>query len=647
MAGRDEPPRKIPDVTVLGADWMPACITATQANAAEPWCADVSRARSHMHWRVRTVDPGKKKMRHTATLSFDGPVALGMTLADPVRAADARTKRELLIQALTIGFGNGPLGATAAAAFALKYDWLVRWRLDLSIHSFSALQLNDYDAFLTRLRIGTVLDLVDIPARLDAWAAGIGRGALPTPLSTIGATTHVDRAMLAMQLGMTTAALSRSPTFDDLLDIRLARLVPGRTCGVSDIAPALGPKKPATTSAMAGYLGIWRCLAIASRGGLLPHDPLRFDPADRGTPSRLAGRLGAPGTRTATVEPPRMFTLLLSAALYVLEDGPLLAATLADYATMKVGATPMHEPDYCGVPFAVAVRHLMAACAILLGGLAGRRIGETESARVGCMRETKPGLHEIELFVEKSIQDLDGIVVPALVATAVHILEKLTASSRKMTGERWLFRLVLPSGRIVNFQPSVDLPAFAAARDWDAGSIRATLASHQLRRGFALALYHGYALGSLEAVGRQLRHGGPGSSATYVTEAQGGGTIRLRDDLAARFSVSLTELSEADRTWLRVERARLCGKRISGAPFDDSRCEKAALALLEAWPDEAPNGGKDVQATPMDRFRHMKKRAAATIRIGSQARRLGDPADPPLIDVIRAHAAVLFGFGAA
>lgn len=646
MTWRGDPPPVVAGGPATVPDELPACVIATRAGVGEPWRAGAARERSHAHWRARTVDPAKKRKGHTADLSFDAPVAPGTTLADPARGLDATTKRELLVRAMAIGFGAGRLGAIAAAALALKYDWVVRWRLDHGVPAFAGLDATDYDAFVARLRTGTVLDLVDIGARLDAWAAEVSAGALPSPLRGTGAGARVHRGKLAEQLGVTTAALSGSAGFDDLLEARLARLVPGRTRSKPDPAPAITRKGPVTASAMVGYLDVWRCLSVASRVGLLPHDPLRFDPAERGAPGRVADRLGAPGARTATIEPPAMFALLLAATRCVLEDGPALVAALAGLASTATGAAGVHDPDHRGMPLARAVRHLMAACAIIVGGLAGRRIRESESARAGCVREPMPGLHEIELYVEKSTQDLDGIVAPALVAVALRTLEEMTAPSRAITGEHWLFRLVLPSGRVVDFAPSVDLPAFAAARGWDAGPRGAPLASHQLRRGHALWSYHGYVLGSLEAVGRQLRHGGPDATATYVTEVEPGGTIRLRDELAARSAAALAALPEADRARLRAERARLSRIRDSGGAFDGPRCEEAALALLEAWPDGMP--GEDAGAgSPADRFARMKARAAPTIRIGSQARRPGDPAEPPLLDAVRAHAAALFGPGAA
>ena len=456
-------------------------------------------------------------------IRFDAPVAPGLTMVDPRMRSDGRTKRVLCLQALTEGFGNGRLGASAVAALAAKFDWVVRWRVDNGRTAFSTLQPADFDAFVRRLRVGSVIELIDVPERLDAIAPGVLASVLRPRAGRGSSLCDVDWALLAQLIGGTSNSIVSSATFRAALLSRMPQLrvdLPAQDVNAS-AASSASPGETAA-SMLDGYLAVWRCLRHATLAGLLSHDPLGFDPFPGRSAGWLARRHGSANDRTPTLRPQQSFRLAQAATRWLLERGPAVVQAVAgSEATAVPGPGPDRQQGSLFLargtageggpllPLETEVRHMMAACAILIGLLAGRRRGEVRSIRAGCASTPQPGVHELSTYIEKTVRGVDRVPVPALIVEAVRLLEALSQTARLTTGEGWLFRAKLPgTGRLIELDLSVDFQNFAAARGLGSGpgALTHPLASHQLRRGFAIFMYHGSRIGSLESVGRQLRH---------------------------------------------------------------------------------------------------------------------------------------------
>ncbi len=629
---------------------VPGAVLATKPHRGADWSEGAHRNLADNLWRVRTADPTKLRSGHTVTIRFDSPVAPGLTLADCALRPDRLAKRALCTYALSKGFGGGPLAAAGVGALATRFDWVVRWRLDHGAPSFSALRKGDFDAFVARLRTGSVIGLVDVVTRLDAWVTDVLAGIVPFPTWIAPPFLRVGWGPLARCLGVTPNAIVSSSVFLAELLARLPLLLPNRAAEIAEAATLITPGSldlPAA-SMLEGYLAVWRSLREASLRGLVPHDPLLFDPFGDRSPGWLAHRLGKPDARTQTLTPPQLFRLMEAATRWVLEHGPALVKAVAGCADrgLRERGCPANDPpsssgaerssESLEMRLDVAVRHLMSACAVLIGSLAARRGGEVRSVKAGCASEPRPGVFELSIYIEKTIRDNDCVAVPALVIEVIRTLEALTLPTRVASGEDWLFRVALPgTGRIIELDLTADLPAFASECGIDVGSggMVKSLASHQLRRGFSVFFYRGFRLGSLEALNRQLRHTDLSSTRIYVSEAEAGGMISLQDACEARHAIALETIGQKDRAWLFAAKARLLRRRAAGRPFDEALCEELAHALLQAW----PNGGNTHTARPVSEDpRFMGEGAAAGIRIGSQARR---PAadDVRLIDLVRAY----------
>lgn len=629
---------------------MPGAVLATKPHLDADWSEGAQRNLADRLWRVCTADPIKLRFGHTVTIRFDSPVAPGLTLADDALRPDGLTKRALCTYALSKGFGGGPLAAAGVGALAMRFDWVVRWRLDHGAPSFSALRKGDFDEFVARLRTGSVVGLVDVVTRLDAWVADVLAGTVPFPTWIAPRFLRVECGPLARCLGVTPNAIASSSVFLAELLARLPLLLPNRAAEIAEAATliAAGSLDVPAASMLEGYLAVWHCLREASLRGWVPHDPLSFDPFGDRSPGWLAHRLGKPDARTHTLTPPQLFRLMEAATRWVLEHGPAIVEAVAGCADrgLRERGCPANDPpplpgaerssESLEMPLDVAVRHLMSACAVLIGSLAARRGGEVRSVRAGCASEPRPGVFELSIYIEKTIRDDDCVAVPALVIEVIRTLEALTLPTRLASGEDWLFRVALPgTGRIIELDLTADLPAFASECGIEVGSggMVKNLASHQLRRGFSVFFYRGSRIGSLEALNRQLRHTDLSSTRIYVSEAEAGGMISLQDACEAHHAIALETVGQNDRAWLFAAKARLSRRRAAGRPFDEALCEELAHALLQAW----PNGENTHTARPVSEDpRFMGEGAAAGIRIGSQARR---PAadDVRLIDLVRAY----------
>ncbi len=599
---------------------LPHAVVATRSDPGLAWSIGARRRWTDGSWLLRTVRPDVLLNGHTVEVRFDSPIAPGMTLADPARGMDAAVKRKLVARAVSDGFGDGPLAAPGCAAFASRFDWILRWRVDVHEPGFAALAEGDFHAFVGRLRGGDLMALVDWRARLACWSAAVSAGSLVVPATAGLSLPEIDVGALAMQFGVTRRAVASSGEFRAALLLALSPWFPECADALAAAAEVAAAEPPPRSSAsrLLGYLDAWRHLRRASELGILP-DALAFDPFRLEGPRHLASRFGSDGSRTRTLSPETSFRLLRAATHWLLERGPAL---VTEMGTM---------PAPAGDALDAGIRLMMAACAILIGFLAGRRGGEVRGLRSGRVREPRPGVFEIDFYIEKTIQDLDRVAVPSLAVVAVRTLEAMSLLGRAADGgDGWLFRMASPTGRTVEFDPSGDMRAFVAACGLDAGTLPDDLASHQLRRGFSVTFHYAYRLGTLDALCRQLRHADLRSTTIYVTEVEAGGLVGLRDACDAAHAIALASMGEAQRRWLTEAKRRLVLRRARGVPFDEATCEAAVQVLLRAWPGD---GG------PAAAGRRITREAPTGIRIGSQA--VPSAGGMPLLAAVREYVAAL------
>ena len=444
-------------------------------------------------WRVVTADTTIVRTGHERVVSFAESIAPGRTLAHPTLDRISTSKRLLCVIALSPAPSRGPMAASVVAAAAGRFDWFARWLADLGGQSPADLARSDFLDFLTRLRRGGQPGLVDLGRRLATIDDALLAAAVRIDVDAPAVPLVMDPGALARLSGLTTAALG-TPAFRAALAARLG--LPGPQATEAPVGAAL----------IRDHLDCWKRLHEASIAGVLK-DPLRFDPFMGRSRVSIAARLGAPGGRTPTIEPPRLLELLIEATRFLLVEGPGIVAAVA-------AAAPGSFEGDAPAPLRARVRKLMAACAILIGGLVARRRGEILGLRPGRVPQAAPGLGIVTFWIEKSLRRLDDVVAPPLVVEAVRTLEGLAVAS----GAAWLFE---PSihGRVTAFHPDDDMSHFAGFAD---GVVGDAPAMHELRRAHAILLGLGWALGSVDIVSRQLRHGDDGSTGIYVTEAEAG-----------------------------------------------------------------------------------------------------------------------------
>jgi len=264
------------------------------------------------------------------------------------------------------------------------------------------------------------------------------------------------------------------------------------------------------------------------------------------------------------------------------------------------------------------------ASLILLGGFGARRIGETLSLRAGCVREERPGLFLLSTYIEKTLRRYDEIPVPSLIAVVVQTLERLTADTRAGTGEEWLFRLVKgKNDSALGFRVNTELKRFAEYNGHhQLGGVNADdLASHQLRRGYAVYYYHGNQWSNLDALSHQLRHFDPETTRLYVEESVLGAMTALRDDIRARTELATRSQTAEERAWLDNARAALAELASRKAVFDEVRCEDFVHRMLQMSKGVERPIGRGAARLSRD-IAAMTAEAVSDVRVGS---RLNDP----------------------
>lgn len=643
-------------------DLPPSVIATKPDETSAHWSKGEARNFNHNCWKICTSDLEKVFYKTTQNCYFNNAIDYGsIRMSDTSGLHDCLTKKIFCINLLTtarIGLG---INAASVVTYCSLFDELVRWRRSISLNRFSHLTSQHFEDFVERV-CGDALDMGPMLARLDRLVTDIRAGRMIFPVRPVTKDHHrtpklLDWRALADLLGANQSMLSRSDEFRSGLIDRFPDLCPVYAKQLSNEAAKVTAVKPdtRTTDQILVMLSSWSYLDHFSVSGLLDHDPLRFSPFKLRSASSIAAQLGRPRGRTATIDPPNLLKLLDCAAKWILDYAPhvlhaiavsksgrlsskklswterLIASNIIDsrlpagMPKLWVGWKIDPKRDTGDVPrlsLDKAVGMVIAACAILIGGFGARRIGEITSLQAGCISEAKPGLCELTIYIEKTLRDLERIPVPPMLKTAVNVLERLSESTREATGKAWLFRIFrkkvsrngfidpMLNRRITEF---IQFNSLA-----DGSACLAGFKSHQLRRGFAIAYYHGYLGASLDALSRFMDHFDPEVTRIYINEILHGVMGRMREETTARTIEALATMPDDQRQRLLQTKAVLNDLAERSAVFDEVRCEAMVHRLLQMFDGTETPIGRGAARLHAD-LDTMVAASAADVRIGPRS----------------------------
>lgn len=640
--------------------YIPDAILETRPDPlGEAACGD-SRDLEHDYWLLATDDP-TVKLEATMGVNFTSAVhPLGVRLSDDSMRSDRLTKKILCLRLLTTGARGRPQAARSVVQLCRAYDWYVRWRSSIGVKRTQDLKENHFEDFVERLRAGGVFALVPLSDRLLDHVRRIRDGERSLEVHDVAGALKVDWTRLGLALGVSGEVLTADPAFRKELALALVGLAPA----INLPSRRLGgerrdPDRQRSMRAFETPLQLWDALAHLSQTGALAHDPLRLDPLQGTSVSKLASQLGRPRERTRTLTPHAFMALLSSAVTWVVEYGPHILAAVAETNRLATGRPVDRLPARrlkasealdtslpSGMPRLYlswrtvaesgavldrkdrlstidAVKFLLVAAFILLGGFGARRIGETLSLRAGCVREARPGLFVLSAYIEKTLRRYDEIPVPSLISVVVSTLERLTADPRAATGEEWLFRPTCRSKGEnhtgLGFDANLEMKRFAEYNGHHqlSGVDAGDLASHQLRRGYAVYYYHGNQWSNLDTLSLQLRQFDSETTRLYVEEAVLGAMTALRDDIRARTDLAARNQTAEERAWLDNARATLAELASRKAVFDEVRCEDFVHRMLQVSKGVERPIGRGAARLSMD-IAAMTVEAASDVRVGSR-----------------------------
>ncbi len=603
---------------ILAAYIRPDALLATRPDSASTTTFEGSAADlRHNVWLVSTDDPSKKR-NPERILAFDQVIDVrGVRISDRVHLHDNLSLKIWMLETMRGQYLPQQTASHLASLF-LAAIWVLRWRTSLPIQRFSEVSEPLFEDFCCRLKTGA-MGLVPWEERLAAFCDEVSDGSREWPISTSGNRIRTDSTALAEALGLTIKVAMVERTY-----VAAVRAAAGRLASLGNLSAAAkeddvlseesSEERALTPGSVRRYLRFWSDFRHLSSLGIIAHDPLPFDPFRSVTMDERTLHIGPAGRgRTKTLASEQWVRLLDAAARWVLDySSPILRvcegamAVERECATMsaagrKYRIRPVvtrlieeHFPakpgrptllpiwyrsggasvaEVTGVALNEAVRMIVAACIILIGGLTARRVGELDSLQVGCGTKDEFGNLWMSSYIEKTVRDIDQIPAPAMVGVAIALLEQLSASGRQRTGEPWLANIDRPNTELGRFTERVGykltwrtlLNEFAAINGLidknDNDGWR--YSPHQLRRAFAIYYFHGNRFANLDALSRFLRHYDPEVTRLYIEEISGG---------------RLGQLSEIAKAHARkAEGLEAAAKRSSSAAME----ARAALAVAQ------------------------------------------------------------------
>lgn len=258
-----------------------------------------------------------------------------------------------------------------------------------------------------------------------------------------------------------------------------------------------------------------------------------------------------------------------------------------------------------------AVRLLFAACFIIVAAFSARRKDEVLELTELDLRYTEGSGWELQPYIEKTLQRKDWIPVPPLVARAVELMVKLSASAREQTGNPSLFQWTNPFSTVVevmiNVADKIDTidefsrwvktplwnPPGGEPEEWH-------WTPHQFRKFFAVLYFYRFRGATIEVLAHFLRHFNLEMTRKYLTfdpgikkifdEVEWGFTNHVARNIATRgISTAGGMAKQLAKKW--IDRMRKSVRVTSGAmeeaqDFIARQMKRNKLVLTpKAWVD--------------------------------------------------------------
>jgi hypothetical protein len=601
-------PRTDHDRVLLGYTRPPSLIATKPSSTSKQAFRGADADLRHDVWIICTDDPQMKKDPEQI-FSFEHVIDVdGVRLNSAAHVHDLLTMKVWVLERLR-GQYLRSISASFLYSIFLAALWLLRWRCSLSVDRMDGLSEPQFGHFCESLKKGT-LGLVPWEARLERMRVAVESGTWEWPIAE-------ERGRARCLVGTAVGERLGLQTIYPQVRAALRRLVPEIQSVAGDDVPGdAGEDGGLGQGTVSIHMYVWQDLRTLSQLGVLSHDKLQFDPFARNSFMARVREIGRVSNgRTATPGPKQWLGLLDTAARWMLDyAGPILGicAEACD-AQMEYrdrdsrtrwrrsqaavqALIDRHFPPGNDRPklFALwrrregarepgmgldeAMRHVIAACLILTGGLSARRAGELNSLQAGCAEVDAFGQHWMSSYIEKTVRSIEKLPVPAMVGHAIQILEDLSAPGRARTGTPWLMNIDRPNAALGNYEErlghyldiGVLINRFAEANGLsrqisdDDGKVW-RYAGHQLRRAFSVYYYHGNRYGSFDALSRFLRHFDPEMTRIYVTEAFGGRLGAMREEARAAAAAAKDIEEAAKRSTSLLGEARAARARADAA----------------------------------------------------------------------------------
>lgn len=575
---------------------------------------------THDEWRVRFNNPEHRR-RTDATIYFNSPIAPNLSMGDPLLANDLLSAKLLLLHAVATGRVSNAL---VASIFVRNYIQFVRWRVGVGVYRNHQLTPNLIELFLGRLSQFGILGLPPLREYFDEAKAKILSGEVELPKRQKGKRFYFGSTEFITSLGL--ANRTSLPHFlrreIDALVKDLGHRSTYRPSAVDDPIP--------TQIRVAAFLKPIELLYVFTQH--LQHDPIGFAPFGANLVSQVARSVSRrTPNRTQTVPAHQVCHIVDKALIWVTEYASYLIAILDDVRRRipeEIGRDRPHSRAIkaalrdCKPPFEHTAQHspwplhpsyfpspnqasspsvrtavydlLRAACLIVIVAFSARRIEEVNSLRDDCLVE-RDGMHFIRSLIEKSSTTMEEIPVPPVVHTALKVLEDLSATRRKRTGEPWLFAFddaipvrlgteladsdeVFRSGRVDFYRILDEFAKFVGVPPLDDGSPWSPK-PHQFRRWFGIVYHYRYAHPDLLALTYHYRHVDPDVTRRYITENVFGSKLRDRE-LSRAYFRRLADLDDAGRQF-KYERFYnvVTGREIMSGPGGGVLARQLAKAV--------------------------------------------------------------------
>ncbi|MBP2460514.1 MULTISPECIES: site-specific integrase [unclassified Rhizobium] len=605
-------------VQTLQKQFIPPGIVATRADAKSEWNRDAKRDLLHSHWLIEHHRSLRKLVGNGGYVNFDTVVAYGGVRLSAL-LPDRLAKKLFCLSLLKKNVA--PNGILKACEY---FDWYTRYRISRGMennrdHTEETLRL--YRKDITK---GDLIGLLPYENWLDHLIEKVENGSI----SLVTTRQTFDWGKVSDQFGVSRAVLTRSKDFRFHLAERIQLLSQGALNSSAVISTMEQSEAGISTTTALHLLNPLEWAYVGGQTGEAWFNPILLHPFKQMTKSACATDISRTPRRTATLRPEDFIRLLDLAAKWVLdyseyiltafrmlstENGlrtaktrrPLKCALEEKLDAMRPEGAPQISlswrdttPLEGRITTSLAVKHLVSACIILIGGFAARRLGEITNLVAGCLTGSGNCLF-LSIYIEKTLRHYDDVPVPALLKRPVAIMEELSENARHKSGEPWLFEIVAPAGaekeklctryglRLDDFVTFNALAPPIGHKTWE-------FSSHQLRRGFGIIYVNGFMLSSFDALSRFYRHNDPEMTRIYINHVLPGLMSELREELRAR--QQSFRLSDEDKAFIAQAKQQLLELEDRAEAFRDHRSNAIASRLIAIWDGAERPFGKGGQS---------------------------------------------------